>query len=501
MDKVESRFGDGRLFARKISHLPARGPKRKQAVDALADEARITAKLRSHWHVVKIIETFQWGNRFGIVMLPVAEHDLSRLLEYLDDPEPDMERDTERVDWLASIPRMACCLVRALEFVHANNVRHKDIIPSNILVSGGNILLADFGIAKEVTEPGTTGTTGDLGPRSKEYCAPEANHEDQRRSRASDIFSLGCVILELITVLCGPLGALQRLREHLRAANHPGHKPTYSASPDSVFQWVCFLFLTARSTNAEREARLCYMAYLMLAPKARERPTAVGLTQSFFYTGVLQDLCAHCSRIADIHPLVVRPMANDTLSAIRDFDHKLARILPTSSSPVTVLDAEASQSIRGAGWTEEEGVRTEDVAFEDRYSHTPYWFWACCSCSQLNSIDVAPYRCAVCVHAHCANCTPGGSVRRKSNRDHSAGSLLNRGEAPKAQESPTFPAREVEEELVGINPVGTQHASLRESNNPTSRFCQTVPQQRVYTRRAFSPLARLKDDDRGRDSG
>lgn len=45
-------------------------------------------------------------------------------------------------------------------------------------------------------------------------CAPEATDCAGRRGSSADIFSLGCVILELATVLVAPTGSLQRFKEY-----------------------------------------------------------------------------------------------------------------------------------------------------------------------------------------------------------------------------------------------------------------------------------------------
>lgn len=91
------------------------------------------------------------------------------------------------------------CLSSAMSYLHSIKIRHRDIKPENILVKGKHVYLADFGISLD-WENLTRGTTVADSGKTLAYCAPEvANH--QKRNSSSDIWSLGCVFLEICTVL------------------------------------------------------------------------------------------------------------------------------------------------------------------------------------------------------------------------------------------------------------------------------------------------------------
>ncbi len=87
----------------------------------------------------------------------------------------------------------------ALAHAHAHGVIHRDIKPANILLNGGHAVVADFGIARlvepggaeRVTETGMiVGTVG--------YMSPEQASGDRQLDGRSDVYSLGCVLFEIL---------------------------------------------------------------------------------------------------------------------------------------------------------------------------------------------------------------------------------------------------------------------------------------------------------------
>ncbi len=106
----------------------------------------------------------------------------------------------------------------ALDYAHAEGVVHRDIKPDNILLLGKHVLVADFGIARAVSgatsAPLTDGRVvlGTPAYMSPEQCTP-GNPVDSR----SDVYSLGCVVYEMIAGVPPFRGATAEMtmRHHL----------------------------------------------------------------------------------------------------------------------------------------------------------------------------------------------------------------------------------------------------------------------------------------------
>ena len=192
VEKIFSYISCKEYAVKKFRRRPFFGNNSARDMDLFISEIR-TLKRAKHPHIVKFVGSYTDSKYLGIIMFPVADMDLATYLEPDAVPPSLLKNSTLRTFF--------GCLATALEFLHRKQIRHKDIKPQNILVKGANILLTDFGLARDFSG-GSGSTTSGFCARSPQYCAPEvANYT--ARNTMSDIWSLGYVFLELTTVLKG----------------------------------------------------------------------------------------------------------------------------------------------------------------------------------------------------------------------------------------------------------------------------------------------------------
>jgi serine/threonine protein kinase len=172
------------------------------------------------------------------------------------------------------ISEVAFDLAEALEYVHAQGVIHRDIKPANVmLVEYGTsdfrarARLTDFGIAIDTTGPHpdesgvTTGTAAYLSPE-------QASH--QQATTASDIYSLGLVLLECFTrTMAFPGGMVDSALARLRS-----DPPIPPELPDD---WTALLTrMTAREPENRPQAAELALAFreAVIAAIGRHRQPA-----------------------------------------------------------------------------------------------------------------------------------------------------------------------------------------------------------------------------------
>ncbi|MGH2663399.1 MAG: Stk1 family PASTA domain-containing Ser/Thr kinase [Actinomycetota bacterium] len=172
----------GRTVAVKL--LADRFVRDEQFVTRFRREAQAAAGL-NHPNVVSVYDTGDDGDAHYIVMEYVEGRTLA-----------DVLRDEGAVSPIQAVA-IVDQVTRALEAAHEQGLVHRDVKPGNILLTdGGAVKVTDFGIARAATDETLTQTGIILGTAS--YLSPE-QARGQAVDARSDIYSLGCVLFEMLT--------------------------------------------------------------------------------------------------------------------------------------------------------------------------------------------------------------------------------------------------------------------------------------------------------------
>ena len=154
--------------------------------DRFLKEIELAARLQ-HPHILGLLDSGTAGDVLYYVMPYVEGESLRHRL----DRESQLP-----VDAAVTIARE---VAGALDYAHDRGVIHRDIKPENILLSAGQALVADFGIAKAFDAAGgekLTETGLSLG--TPHYMSPEQASATRSLDGRSDIYALGCVLYEML---------------------------------------------------------------------------------------------------------------------------------------------------------------------------------------------------------------------------------------------------------------------------------------------------------------
>jgi len=160
----------------------------------------------------------------------------------------------------------------ALSYAHRHDVVHRDIKPENILLEAGHAVVSDFGIARAITAAGEEKLTGTgIAVGTPAYMSPEQAAASARVDERSDIYSLGCVLYEMLAdepPFTGP-SAESIVRQHLAAAP-PRVSAMRAAVPPAIEEAIV---RALAKTPADRFASAAEFVEALAAPAQRVRAT------------------------------------------------------------------------------------------------------------------------------------------------------------------------------------------------------------------------------------
>ena len=158
--------------------------------DRFLREIRVTAGLQ-HPHILPLLDSgaldaSDGGQPYYVMPYVQGESLRDRLVR-------------ERQLPIAEAVRIARDVAAALGYAHERGVVHRDIKPENILLSGGQAVVADFGLARALSVADTARLTETgLALGTPHYMSPEQASGDPHVDGRADIYALGCVLYEML---------------------------------------------------------------------------------------------------------------------------------------------------------------------------------------------------------------------------------------------------------------------------------------------------------------
>lgn len=155
------------------------------ASDRFLREIRIAAQLQ-HPHILALYDSGE------------AEGLLYYVMPYADGETLRQRLDREKQLRLEDVLRIAANVADALAHAHSYGVVHRDVKPENILLIGDHALVADFGVARALSSAGVEFTDSGVAVGTPAYMSPEQAAGASDVDARSDIYSLACVVFEML---------------------------------------------------------------------------------------------------------------------------------------------------------------------------------------------------------------------------------------------------------------------------------------------------------------
>ena len=262
--------------------------------DRFLREIEIAAKL-NHPHILALYDSGR-ADEFLFYVMPYVKGQSLRHRLHREKPLP--------IEEAIAVTRDAAL---ALGHAHAQGVIHRDVKPENILLYEGEAMVADFGIALAVG--GTAGqrlTERGVWLGTPAYMSPEQALGEESLDARSDVYSLGCVLYELLVgepPYTGPTA--QAVIAKRLAGPAPGVRRLRATVPGGVEQ---ALLKALATVPADRFASAAAFAEALAQPGAvRPGPKSIAVLpftnlspdpeNAYFADGITEDIIAQLSKI------------------------------------------------------------------------------------------------------------------------------------------------------------------------------------------------------------
>ena len=203
--------------------------------DRFLREIKITAQL-THPHILPLLDSGTAEEQPTALPPYRPTALLFYVMPYIDGASLRERLDAVKQLSVDEVVKIAVEVADALGFAHAHDVVHRDVKPENILLQAGHAVVADFGIARAITVAGGDSLTETgLALGTPAYMSTEQAAGESDLDGRSDIYSLGCVVYELLAGQPPFTGPTVESIVHQQVAADPPHVTSIrSGVPDGL---------------------------------------------------------------------------------------------------------------------------------------------------------------------------------------------------------------------------------------------------------------------------
>lgn len=198
--EIVDKIGSGGMGVIYLAYLVGAGGFKKKVIAKkvkkgehrakLLTEARLQAEL-SHPNISQIIDIRTVNDEDYIISEFIEGENLKSLL--------DRHRSKHEKLSLETVNSIFWQIVNAVKYLHSKSIIHGDLTPSNIMISNDNhVKVIDFGLSIETLDFDKTIYTENV-VGTVDYLSPE-RIDKQKVSKSSDVFALGIILIEMITL-------------------------------------------------------------------------------------------------------------------------------------------------------------------------------------------------------------------------------------------------------------------------------------------------------------
>ena len=198
--RIERELGAGGMATVYLAHDLKHD--RKVAIKVLRPELAAVIGAARFLREIKTIATLQHPHILGLIDSGEVDGTAYYVMPFVEGESLRDRLNREKQLPIADAVRLATEVAAALDYAHRHGVIHRDIKPENIMLHDGSALVTDFGIALAVSSAGGAGRMTETGMSlgTPHYMSPKQAMGEREITARSDIYALGCVLYEMLTV-------------------------------------------------------------------------------------------------------------------------------------------------------------------------------------------------------------------------------------------------------------------------------------------------------------